>query len=785
MATKLGKYKSEYDQIMEVSKSKFSSICEAVRKSTNQNCCLKIIDLKELEKGDYDFHLKRLKTEEEVTKICNSENTVNFIRKLEVENYLIFELEQCDETLENYMNNQGELENDKKFFKIVVQDLVKALYSLHKKGIMHRDIKPANIFVVEKDGKKVIKLGDFGCAIYIQDNQSDPIGTYTYNSPEQLKNLEYDDKCDIWSLGVTLFELYYGYPPYAPITNSNVILSYANGVKKWMFKKTKDPKSPVRKPNKLRKPEEIIPNLDVLFKRLLTMDPKKRMTFDELYKYVFDPNFMKPGFIAINNNQTYKKIYEEIEKEPIIIYDEGIVLESGSEEKKEKENINKIQNFVNNGNLPDIMTFSNGSIKDNKYNNIIYYDENVDKYKISIFEDCDYFEKETPGAFILCTSLESLNIIKEEIIRQIKRDKNSFFNLITTGSKCEKVMKFLNENIEFKNCIKHVCVYCMNLDKWSKLKQQYDIIYDVYSNQSEVKEFIRKFSEEKIKPYYVTKVITYDDYIAKYKERHFSIAQFYGDLTKEKFKMYLEQIKLVIKDAEKKNGLYNSANAVLEGFLTFDINKDLDELDKLIVKEYTKETFYGDLNKWLRDASFLYIPVAYFTARLMFHLNLYAKKNNLFYIQDKCELHRGAKLSYSTLLPYERAKGKIILLTSFTSSSEDEDLAKRWAGRDESKSLYKTSLKFSVVFIIKNYWKSKWISNGVNVQNVSEYVHEKEILYQPFTFYRVRDVNIDLQNFTADIYLETIGKTEILEEKIKLNKEIFYNKNKGIMEVVQ
>ena len=164
MATKLGKYKSEYDQIMEVSKSKFSSICEAVRKSTNQNCCLKIIDLKELEKGDYDFHLKRLKTEEEITKICNSENTVNFIRKLEVENYLIFELEQCDETLENYMNNQGELENDKKFFKIVVQDLVKALYSLHKKGIMHRDIKPANIFVVEKDGKKVIKLGDFGCA---------------------------------------------------------------------------------------------------------------------------------------------------------------------------------------------------------------------------------------------------------------------------------------------------------------------------------------------------------------------------------------------------------------------------------------------------------------------------------------------------------------------------------------------------------------------------------------------------------------------------------------------
>ena len=225
MSSKLGKYKNKYSDPWEKERTRFACIYETYNKETKLNCCLKIFDLKELEKGDYDFHMRRLKTEEEITKLCNSENTVNFYRKLEVDNYLIFELERCDEKLDGI----GELESNKPYFKQIVQDLVKALYSLHKKGIMHRDIKPANIFVVNKNGKKVIKLGDFGCAIRIKDNQSDQIGTFTYNAPEQLKNLEYDDKCDIWSLGITLFELYYGFPPYAPITNDNIILNYING----------------------------------------------------------------------------------------------------------------------------------------------------------------------------------------------------------------------------------------------------------------------------------------------------------------------------------------------------------------------------------------------------------------------------------------------------------------------------------------------------------------------------------------------------------------------------
>ena len=151
-------------------------------------------------------------------------------------------------------------------------------------------------------------------------------------------------------------------------------------------------------------------------------------------------------------------------------------------------------------------------------------------------------------------------------------------------------------------------------------------------------------------------------------------------------------------------------------------------------------------------------------------------------MENNKTLYRGIKIPYSCLLPYERAKGKIIIISSFTSTSEDKEITTKFCGRKDSQELYKTNLLFSVLFIINNIWKKKWISNGINIQNESAFKKEKEILYQPFSFYIVKDVIINLNNYTADIYLETIGKTKILEEEIKKGKKVIYNKSKNIFE---
>ena len=175
-----------------------------------------------------------------------------------------------------------------------------------------------------------------------------------------------------------------------------------------------------------------------------------------------------------------------------------------------------------------------------------------------------------------------------------------------------------------------------------------------------------------------------------------------------------------------------------------------------------------------------YEVIAYFTSRLMYSLNSYGKKMGTYYSYSQTELRRGMKLPYSCLLPYERAKNKVILLSAFTSTTEDPETARNFSGRGEAKTLYKRKLLFSVILIIKNIYKKNWIPNGITFQKLTLF-DEKEIIYQPFSFYFVKDVKIDYKKYKADIYLETIGKLEILEEKIQKGKEIEYNEKENIM----
>ena len=114
-------------------------------------------------------------------------------------------------------------------------------------------------------------------------------------------------------------------------------------------------------------------------------------------------------------------------------------------------------------------------------------------------------------------------------------------------------MKNLEQNKNFKKCIINACIYCLNVNKYEPLKEKYDILHDdIYNRQFEVVNFIKMFSPEEIKPFPLTKLITYDDYVEKYKDRHFKISQFYGNLTKETYEKFYEKRKH-LKEKESKN----------------------------------------------------------------------------------------------------------------------------------------------------------------------------------------------------------------------------------------
>lgn len=87
----------------------------------------------------------------------------------------------------------------------IVDKTLNHLITLNKLGFTHGDIKPDNIFL-SKEGK--ILLGDFGLTLYGKQHKSKDNGTVNYMAPEvQSRKTNYNEKCDIWSLGCTIIEL--------------------------------------------------------------------------------------------------------------------------------------------------------------------------------------------------------------------------------------------------------------------------------------------------------------------------------------------------------------------------------------------------------------------------------------------------------------------------------------------------------------------------------------------------------------------------------------------------
>ena len=175
----------------------------------------------------------RFKQEARAASALNHPNilTVFSIGEIENRHYISTELVE-GETLRELMKSR---ELNLNQILNVTSQISSALLSAHAAGIMHRDIKPENI-MLRPDG--YLKVLDFGIAKLIEPTISDSdlstlinteqgtiVGTIQYMSPEQARGLAVDARTDIWSLGVVLFEMLAGHPPFEGKTKSDVMVA--------------------------------------------------------------------------------------------------------------------------------------------------------------------------------------------------------------------------------------------------------------------------------------------------------------------------------------------------------------------------------------------------------------------------------------------------------------------------------------------------------------------------------------------------------------------------------
>ena len=264
--------------------------------------------------------------------------------------------------------------------------IVNAIYFLHEKNIIHRDIKPENILIFEKNK---IKLCDFGWSNYNNINNGTSFcGAFEYMSPEMINGESYNKSIDIWSLGILLYEMYFGFPPFRANPQSN---DKTNEI----FNNILNKKISFDCGKKIDK------NMKNLILKMLEKNNKKRFCIKDILMHNWVKKFEYVLFGNVDINIDNKKdisnidIIKDLEenKYNLVIYD-NFIQNKINKKKKDKRN-NKKRNIsanINKIKLNDVlqskgikMGFENLDISEikneNKENSLYIHNNNYEFFE--------------------------------------------------------------------------------------------------------------------------------------------------------------------------------------------------------------------------------------------------------------------------------------------------------------------------------------------------------------------------------------------------------------------
>ena len=191
----------------------------------NRLVAIKILKDENLE--DEDF-CRRFQAESQAVAMLSHSNIVSVydVSNTEDRDYIVMELIDGI-TLKQYMEKKVRL-NWRETVHFAI-NIAKALEHAHSRGLVHRDIKPHNVMVL-KNGS--VKVADFGIARLMENENTmtkEALGSVHYISPEQAKGGRVDNRSDLYSLGVVMYEMITGKTPYDGDSPVAVALGHING----------------------------------------------------------------------------------------------------------------------------------------------------------------------------------------------------------------------------------------------------------------------------------------------------------------------------------------------------------------------------------------------------------------------------------------------------------------------------------------------------------------------------------------------------------------------------
>ncbi|UJR36282.1 hypothetical protein I4U23_029012 [Adineta vaga] len=226
---------------------------------------IKCISRKSLTKTTEDLLINEIK----LLKGIKHENIVEMYDFQWDENYIYIIMEYCSGGDMSMFIRTRQLLSEARVRPFVKQ-IAKVLKFLYEKNISHMDLKPENILLTSAD-KSILKVADFGVAQHIGKDGSRSIrGTLMYMAPEILSSRPYDNRVDLWSVGVILYECLFGRPLFTFITIHDLIDTIKSD-------------TPIQIPNDAR----ISSECRNLLEGLLQRDPNKRISFADFFRHPF------------------------------------------------------------------------------------------------------------------------------------------------------------------------------------------------------------------------------------------------------------------------------------------------------------------------------------------------------------------------------------------------------------------------------------------------------------------------------------------------------------------